>query len=137
MTLVGDQCDGIALHTYTHGPERQRITSEDRMTAPFQDRRYEFRAYREFMQAIPASLRDLPVYITETNQVDAWAMRNTGWVQAACDEIHQWNQQPTQQTIRCLALYRWSRDDLWTFSDAFEIQDDFRAALSQGYAWWA
>jgi LysM repeat protein len=137
LNLIGDLCDGIALHTYTHGPERQRITSADHMMPPFQDRCYEFRAYREFMQAIPASCRDLPVYITETNQVDAWAARNTGWVQAAYAEIDQWNQEPTQQPIRCLALYRWSRDDLWTFSDTIEVQDDFRAALDNDYSWWA
>jgi len=137
LTLIGDPCDGIALHTYTHGPERQKMASEERMKAPFQDRCYEFRAYREFMQAIPATLRDLPVYITETNQFDAWAARNTGWVQAAYAEIDQWNQEPAHQTIRCLALYRWSRDDLWTFSDTIEIQDDFRAALDHDHSWWA
>jgi LysM repeat protein len=137
LDLIGNQCDGIALHTYTHGPERQKIVSDVRMKSPFQDRYYDFRAYREFMQAIPASSRDLPVYITETNQFDVWAARNTGWVQAAYAEIDQWNQEPTRQPIRCLALYRWSRDDMWTFSDTIEIQDDFRAALGHDYCWWA
>lgn len=136
LTLLGNKCDGIALHTYTHGPERSKITSPKRMDPPFQDRYYNFRTYREFMEAIPASTRGLPVYITETDQNDPWAHSNTGWVQAAYEEIDKWNQEPTHQKIRCLILYRWSQDDQWSFQDITEVKDDFRAALGHDYRWW-
>jgi hypothetical protein len=136
LTLLGSQCDGIALHTYTHGADSIWIASHDRMGAPFQDRYYQFQAYREFMGGIPASMRGLPVYITETDQNDPWAHSNTGWVQAAYAEIDQWNQDSTHQKIRCLVLYRWSRDDQWSFQDIIEVQDDFRAALDRDYRWW-
>jgi nucleoid-associated protein YgaU len=136
LALLGGKCDGIALHAYTHGPEPTRITSFDRMDAPFKDRYYEFRTYRQFMQVIPPSLRGLPVYVTETDQNDPWARRNTGWVQAAYAEIDEWNQDETHQKIRCLLLYRWLAHDQWSFADTQEVKDDFRAALSNDYRWW-
>ena len=136
LTLLGGKCDGIALHTYTHGPEPSKITSFERMEAPFKDRYYEFRTYRQFMEAIPPSLRGLPVYITETDQNDPWARRNTGWVQAAYAEIDKWNQDATHQKIRCLLLYRWLAHDQWSFADIQEVKDDFRAALNNDYRWW-
>jgi LysM repeat protein len=136
LALVKSHCDGIALHTYTHGPDKDLITSKARMEQPFEDRYYEFRAYREFLAAIPPSLRGLPVYITETDQFVPWAPRNTGWVQAAFAEIDEWNQEPTHQKIRCLLLYRWQRYDRWAFRDILEVQDDFRAALDNDYRWW-
>lgn len=136
LTHLGGKCDGIALHTYTHGYEPAKITSYARMDPPFQDRYYEFRTYRQFMEAIPLSLRGLPVYITETDQNDPWARRNTGWVQAAYAEIDKWNQDPTRQKIRCLLLYRWLPHDQWSFADIQEVKDDFRAALGNDYRWW-
>jgi hypothetical protein len=137
LTLLGGKCDGIALHAYTHGPEAARITSFDRMDDPFKHRYYEFRTYRQFMEAIPPSLRGLPVYITETDQGDnAWARHNTGWVQAAYAEIDKWNQDATHQKIHCLLLYRWLAHDKWCFADIQEIKDDFAVALSNDYRWW-
>jgi len=136
LTLVGGKCDGIALHTYTHGPEPAKVTASDRMQPPFEDRFYEFRAYREFMEAIPASMRNLPLYITESDQNDPWARHNMGWVQAAYAEIDRWNQDLTHQKIRCLLLYRWLAHDQWSFADIQEVKDDFRAALTRDYRWW-
>ncbi len=136
LALVQGKCDGIALHTYTHGHEPSRITSYVPMNPPFADRNFEFRAYRQFMDSIPASMRSLPVYITETDQFGPWVRSNTGWVQAAYAEIDRWNQDLTHQRIRCLLLYRWSTDDRWSFSGIPEIKDDFRAALDHDYRWW-
>nr|MBC7244507.1 LysM peptidoglycan-binding domain-containing protein [Chloroflexota bacterium] len=136
LIFVGNKCDGIALHTYTHGPEPTKITSYARMNAPFEDRYFEFRTYRQFMEAIPPSMRHLPVYITETDQNDPWARTNTGWVQAAYAEIDRWNQDLTHQKIRCLLLYRWLAHDQWSFAHIPEILDDFRAAMNNDYRWW-
>ena len=84
LEMLGpDHCDGLSLHTYSHGAALDGITSEARMNAPFTDRRFQFRAYQDFLQAIPISMRHLPVYITETDQNDAWVDANTGWVRAA------------------------------------------------------
>jgi len=136
LALVRKQCDGIALHTYTHGPEPSKITAFVPMQPPFADRNFEFRTYRQFMEAIPASMRILPIYITETDQTGPWAHSNTGWVQAAYAEIDRWNQDPTHQKIRCLLLYRWLPHDQWSFKDIQEIKDDFSAALEHDYRWW-
>ena len=114
LNLLGpDECDGIILHTYTHGSDPNLIYSEARMGPPFQHRYYNFYAYRDFMNAIPPSMRHLPVYITETDQIVPWANVNSGWVRNAYAEINWWNQQPGNQQIRLLALYRWPPRDQW------------------------
>lgn len=136
LLLVKPKCDAIALHTYTHGADQAKITANALMNPPFTDRNFEFRAYRQFMDVIPASMRNLPVYITETDQNDPWAHSNNGWVQAAYAEIDKWNQDPTHQRIRCLLLYRWLAHDQWSFAGIQEIKDAFRAALDHDYRWW-
>jgi len=133
LSLVA--CDGIALHTYTWGPDTALITSEEMMDAPYDHRRKQFRAYRDFMEAVPESMRHLPAYITETNQMNAWRDENNGWVWAAYQEIDSWNRQGGQQ-IHCLLLYRWGRYDKWSISDKPGVIEDFQAALERDYCWY-
>ncbi|MCD6290925.1 MAG: N-acetylmuramoyl-L-alanine amidase, partial [Anaerolineae bacterium] len=136
LRLLGpDECDGITLHTYTHGPDPRLIYSEARMGPPFQNRYYNFYAYRDFMNAIPASMRHLPVYITETDQNEPWADVNSGWVRNAYAEINWWNQQPGHQQIRLLALYRWPDRDQWVIEGKQGVIDDFLMALDNDYRW--
>lgn len=136
LAMLGpEQCDGIALHTYSHGADLNTITSEARMNPPFSDRRFHFRAYQDFMQAIPLSMRDVPVYITETDQVDPWVDARTGWVEAAYQEIDAWNRRPGAQKIRALVLYRWPRYDRWYIDGKQGVIADFRAALRHEYRW--
>ena len=112
LRLVGPTgCDGIALHTYTHGSDPALVTSRATMNPPFQNLYFNFLAYQNFMAAIPASMRSLPVYITETDQDVPWLDENNGWVKAAYAEINRWNQAPATQKIRSLVLYRWPRLD--------------------------
>lgn len=127
--------DGITLHTYTHQSDPNLITSEQLMNPPFADRRYEFRAYQDFMNAIPATMRSLPVYITETNQDVPWLDQNIAWVQRAYGEIHWWNQQPTNQKIRALVLYRWPVIDRWFIEGKGGVVEDFKTILQQDYRW--
>jgi murein DD-endopeptidase MepM/ murein hydrolase activator NlpD len=133
--LGPDHCDGFTLHTYTHGADLNTITSDARMNAPFTDRRFHFRAYQDFLQAVPISMRHLPVYISETDQVEPWVDANTGWVQAAYREIDDWNRRPGTQKIRALALYRWPRFDRWYIDGKQGVIADFRAALTNDYRW--
>jgi hypothetical protein len=133
--LGADGCDGIALHTYTHGSDPALITSTATMNPPFEAYYFNFLAYRNFMTAIPAAQRKLPVFITETDQDVPWLDANNGWVQAAYAEIDWWNQQPGAQQIRCLLLYRWSRADQWHIEGKNGVIEDFRAALTRGYRW--
>ena len=128
-------CDGVALHTYTHGSDRALIYDPATMNPPFQNRHYQFIAYRDFMNAIPASMRELPVYITETDQDVPWLDANNGWVQAAYAEINWWNQQPGNQQIRALALYRWPPFDQWYIEGKNGVIADFREAMRNDYRW--
>src|SRR3972149_2564446 len=70
LRLLGTGLDGIALHTYTHGSDPNLIFDEKQPWPQYPGLHYHFRAYRDFMKAIPANLRHLPIYITETDQSD-------------------------------------------------------------------
>lgn len=135
ITALGCPVDAITLHTYTHGHDPALIFSEQRMDPPFQNRRYHFRCYRDFMEAIPAEYRNLPVYITETDQDEEWENANRGWVQNAYREINDWNSVPGNQQIRALILYRWPRLDKWHIEGKTGVYDDFRAAMNNEYTW--
>ncbi|HEY54471.1 MAG TPA: hypothetical protein G4N94_13560, partial [Caldilineae bacterium] len=125
-------CDGITLHTYTHGAEPEKIDSREKMPRPFQNRHYNFRTYQDFMHAIPKTMRHLPVYITETDQDIPWRNENTGWVQRAYGEIDYWNKNNEQQ-IRALILYRWSQVDQWSIDGKQGVIEDFRQAMDFAY----
>jgi N-acetyl-anhydromuramyl-L-alanine amidase AmpD len=128
-------CDGVSIHTYTHGTNPSLIYTDTLMQPPFQNRQYNFRAYQDFMRAIPASMRGLPVYITEADENDPWLDQNNAWVQRAYGEINAWNQGAGNQNIRALLLYRWQPYDKWGIQGKNGVITDFRAALAQKYVW--
>jgi hypothetical protein len=136
LRLLGAQnCDGITVHTYTHSPDPAQIYTDAFMDPPFQNRQFNFRAYRDFMNAIPASMRHLPAYITETDQDVAWLNQNNGWVQRAYGEIDWWNQQPGNQQIRALVLYRWPPLDRWVIEGRQGVIEGWREAMRNDYRW--
>ena len=51
------------------------------MAPPFQGRHQHFRTYTDFLNAVPATMRHLPVFLTEVGQVQPWVNQNSGWVQ--------------------------------------------------------
>ena len=130
------QCDGITIHAYTHGTDPNLIRSE-RMVGneTFKHYHWDFRCYQDFMHAVPEGMRQLPVYITETDQGDdPWRNENTGWVRGAYGEIDHWNQTQPQK-IRALILYRWPKLDQWYIEGKEGVIQDFRDAMSFGYKW--
>lgn len=128
-------CDGLTIHTYTHGTDPNLIHDTQKLDS-FPQYHYHFFAYKDFMNAIPANMRHLPVYCTETDQGDVpWANTNSGWVQRAYGEINHWNQQPGNQQIRALILYRWPKIDRWFIEGKQGVIDDFRASMQHAYRW--
>lgn len=135
ISLTGG-ADGITVHTYSRGGGAQSITSEDKMQPPYDAYYNGFRAYRDFLEAVPDKMKGLYVYITETDQNVAWTDVNSGWVLAAYGEIDWWNRQPANQKIRCLVLYRWSKDDQWNISEKRGVVDDFYQTMKgTDYRW--
>lgn len=136
LRLLGPTgCDGITLHTYTHDSDPNLIHDAGKMNPPFQNRHFQFFAYRDFMNVIPADMRHLPVYITETDQDVPWLDQNNGWVKRAYAEVNWWNQQPGNQQIRALVLYRWPNIDRWVIETKPGVIADFRDALQNDYRW--
>ena len=128
--------DAVAIHTYTHGSNPAFVTDESRFLDPrVSQLHWNFRAYRDYLDAHPAWARSLPVYITETDQNDAWLDQNNGWVQAAYREINDWNQASGTQKIRALCLYRWQQKDSWVISGKWGVINDFRDAMNNDYRW--
>ncbi|MBI4786859.1 MAG: hypothetical protein HY782_07420 [Chloroflexi bacterium] len=128
--------DALALHTYTHGFNAGLIASERKMSPPFDNRRAEFRAYRDFLAAVPSALKSLPVFITETQAADPdwWQNSNIGWIQQAYSEINNWNAVQANQPIQALCLFRWiTGEPRWSISDKPALQNDFRAALQNNF----
>ena len=127
--------DGIAIHAYTHGHNPSLVQDDAKMGAPFQDRHYHFRAYRDFMQAIPVAFRQLPVFITEANPCE-WQDTNNGWIQAAYAEINAWNNTQGNQPIHCLCFYRWQTEDdpRYHIRTRSAVVADFQQALQHRYS---
>jgi len=129
-------CDGISLHTYTHGYNLALIDQDTFMNPPFNHRHFDFRCYVDFMEAIPDDMRLLPVYITEADQDQTWEDRSgSTWIQRAYAEIDRWNRQPGSQQIRALILYRWPKHDRWWIVGKNNVIDDFRQAMQHHYRW--
>ena len=126
-------CDGITLHTFTHGANPTLILDNSKLP-DFPQHHCHFQAYRDFMHAIPVNMRHLPVYVTETDQGGPWENVNRGWIQAAYAEIDRWNRQNAQK-VQAMALYRWPQLDRWHIKGKESVIEDFRAALRQDYRW--
>lgn len=127
--------EGLSAHAYTRSSNPQDIVSDAKMTAPgYEDRYVGFRTYINTLDAVPATLRHLPVYMTEFNPLAGWENANTGVVQAAYAEINRWNQRPGTQKIFNMTLFRWPKiDDPWWIEGKQGVLDDLRDAAREGY----
>jgi N-acetyl-anhydromuramyl-L-alanine amidase AmpD len=132
-------CDGYALHAYTHGANTEQIASPAKLPPPFQSHHGGFRVFIDFLTAAPPSMRHLPAFITEIDQTQPWLDANVGWVQKAYAEIDAWNKAQSQlnspQRVRCAALFRWPAIDRWYIEGKNGVIEDFCQALDHDYRW--
>lgn len=138
LTLLQNQCDGLALHAYSRGQMPADVTNAEKYPAPYQNNFKGFLAYRNFLAAVPVAMRQLPVYLTETQPIigDApqWLNQNTGWARAVFAEIASWNANPNNQPVQALTLFRWlNTDPNWCFSNKPAVLDDLRGAIASAY----
>ncbi|MGB9619014.1 MAG: carboxypeptidase regulatory-like domain-containing protein, partial [Armatimonadota bacterium] len=148
--IGASKIDALGIHAYTHGCDRALVTDTSKMGPPYQNIYYNFQVYRNYMAAIPASMCSKPVYITECDQNiecadppptprHTWLNSNNGWVKAIYAEINSWNQNPANQKIRCVSLFRW--DDVpegeWSFgfSNRSGVIADWLEAMANDYRW--
>lgn len=118
--------DALALHAHTHGLDPARVSADSRAEG-FPTRHGEFRAYRDFLQAVPPVLRALPVLLTSVSPLE-WVNENRGWIQAVAAEIDAWNAEPAHQPVQAVCFYRWP--DL---ASRPALLQDLRAALGPEY----
>lgn len=143
LVAIGpENCDGMAIHAYSHGYNPNLVFDEGKMGPPFQNYHYHFRTYRDLMNAVPENMRHLPVYLTEMNgdreggpNGPTWPFGNNGWIKNAYKEINDWNQSGQQQ-IRCAILFRWQKDPLgWSIDGKPAVQQDLQEAVAKNYRW--
>ena len=101
-TQLDARPDALALHLSTRGHAASLIESDDK-SETFPNRHLQFRAYRDFLGAVPPALRHLPVLITAAAPVE-WHNENTGWINRACAEINAWNVVTNHQPIQALCI---------------------------------
>ncbi|GBD08577.1 hypothetical protein HRbin22_00817 [Candidatus Thermoflexus japonica] len=141
LTAIGEDLDGIALHVASQSPDPRSITDEARFPPPYEARHRGFRAYRDFIEAIPPHLRHLPIFITEASMGDheghpiPWPDEDTGWISEAYAEIHRWNAERTHSLVRCMILYRWRRVDPWFMEGKERLLSDLDRALAARFRW--
>jgi murein DD-endopeptidase MepM/ murein hydrolase activator NlpD len=122
-------CDGLAVHGYTHGADPNLIWSMEKQHGWY----WHFPVIYQTIQAIPPKFATRPVHVTETDQGDdAWLDGNTGWVQNAYQSVNEHNMTPGTQKVCSLALYRW-RGDKYELHNKDGVQDDFSDAVRHGY----
>lgn len=135
-----ESLDGFAIHAYTHGPDPKHIISDKKFGhPPLTWQYYHFRMFETFMEAIPESLRHLPVYLTEANHLYksgegdwGWVDQNKGWVWAMYQRVDEWNRRGGQQ-ILCALLYRYPPIDEWVIRGKGKVLEDFRQSMVLGY----
>ena len=128
--LIGDACEGYAIHAYTHGYDVSLVTSTARMDAPFQNRYYNFRCYQDYCRAIPDTLQHKPVYITEANGNGPW--QAVGLMPAMLQEVDTWNRSGISQ-IHCVIFYRYPRYDSFFIEGREDVIAEYQGAVARGY----
>jgi hypothetical protein len=124
------EIDGFSIHSYCHGYNVALVTSSARMNAPFQNRHYEFRTYRDYVEAIPDHLSHLPCYLTEANGNGPW--QAVGLMPAMLSEINGWNQ-TGKPPISAVIFYRYPRYDDFYIDGRADVIAEYKEAVGQGY----
>ncbi len=118
--------DGIAIHTYTNGHGCDGVYRPEG-----------FGEYKYVMAKIPASMRNLPVYITECGSGWAGAYPSnieTCYVNSIFNEINNWNLNSSNQKIRAVCFYRWCCD-LWRIDNKSYMISQFVTSAQNDYRW--
>lgn len=126
LSHLGDQLDGFAIHSYTHGYDIHRVGSLVTMDAPFDHRLYEFAAYTDYLDVIPSQHARLPVYLTEANGNGPW--QAVGLIPAMLEAVQRWNQYGKPK-IRAVVFFRYPEfGDGYGMADKPEVMAEFAAA---------
>ena len=94
LAIGPENCDGIAIHAYTHGIDPKLVFSSEKMGSPFQKYSYHFRTYQDQMNIIPPAFRHLPVYLTEMGRQVKW--RKTSLFSYRCTGERWKNKEPAE-----------------------------------------
>lgn len=128
-------CDGFALHAYTHGTNPDLVFSDQKVEGWF----WNFRTYQDQIACIEDVHRfpkTLPAFITESDQDEPWRDVNSGWIRNALAEINAWNGAQHTRKVHSLCFYRWQEvpGDQWGMERKQGVIDDFKQGAAFGYS---
>lgn len=129
---------GVSLHAYTHGHNPNLVTDESTMNPPFDNHRYNFRVYRDFVRVLDEVGWEGDVYLTEANGNDPnWGGGDNGFLEAMYEEVNGWNVDYPSRQIRCCCVFRSLQGDQYGYGMTPAVQQDFKRAYAKGYTWLA
>ena len=125
--LLPTDVDWIALHGYSRGAGDAPSNTAKFGGHPLQWQFFGFRMWEPFADILRKKGPDWerkPIVITETNHLkrgcrsgwndanhNGWDDDAQDWIRSVYDYIYNWNQQPTEQHVHGLVLYRLSQDE--------------------------
>ncbi len=144
--LLPTDVDWIALHGYSRGAGDAPSNTKKFDNFPLEWQFFGFRMWEPFADILRKKGLDWerkPIVITETNhlkrncrggwndaQHNGWDDDAHDWIQSVYDYIRKWNQQPTEQFVHGLVLYRLSQDE-WELEDKSNLIQALRASGEQ------
>ena len=117
-TLLG--CDGLAMHTYTHGPDVNLVWGHRKFgDAPLEGVYYDLRVLESQMAIVPTWARGKPVVVTETNHF-VRADGDIGWEAGAGEWVRKAYEYFAEMGVAGACLFRFNYDD-WRFGNLPQV----------------
>jgi len=124
-----DGMDGLALHTYTHGPGLDLIWGKRKFgDVPLSGVYYDLRVLESQQAIVPVGLRRLPQIVTECNHF-VRADGQIGWKADAGEWVRQAYAYCREQRVSGVCLFRFNHTD-WRFGN---LPDVLEAIKEIGY----
>lgn len=131
LNFCGEHWDGSSIHSYTHGYDPALVTSQATMNPPFQNRHYNFRAYLDFINAIPDVYGHKPIYLTEANGNGPW--QRVRLMPEMAKEIDRHNKSVKIRKIKSLIFYRYPDYDEYGMVSKPDILAEYKEAVALGF----
>ena len=118
-------CDGLAWHAYTHGPEVELIWGERRFgDEPLVGVFYDLRVLEDLQATVPEQFADRIQVVTESNHLTRWD-ESIGWEADSGAWVREAFEYFASRGVAGACLFRFGYED-WRFGDLPEVLDALR-----------
>ena len=118
-------CDGLAMHAYTHGPELGLIEGHRQFSdAPLTGVYYDLRVLESQQEIVPPRFQSKPIVVTETNHFTR-ENGDIGWDSDTGEWVRQAYRYFAQRGVQGACLFRFNHND-WRFGDKPQVLEALR-----------